>query len=105
MEQLKLCIDAGIFEKLINILQHDDMVVKNEAAWALSNSTSSANPEQFKILVDKGLIKGLGSVLTVKDVRMLAVALEGLGNILNCGAENFMNSDGENRFALLMEQE
>ena len=39
-----------------------------------------------------------------KDVRMLAVALEGIENVLACCQANFLNEDGENMFAIQMEQ-
>lgn len=104
-QQLQLCIDIGVVDKLVNLLQHDDLVVKNEAVWALSNCTASASPAQFRVLVDKGLIRALGSILVVKDVRMLAVALEGLDNTLNCGQQHYLNAEGENEFAILMEQD
>lgn len=81
------------------------MTVKNEAVWALSNCTASASPDQFQLLVNKGLIKALGSVLAVQDVRMLAVALEGLENTLSCGQKHFVNIEGENMFSIIMEQE
>jgi hypothetical protein len=100
-----MCIDVGAVDKLVHLLQHDDMVVKNEAIWALSNCTASADSTQFKILVDKGIIKALGCILQVKDVRMLAVSLEGLDNVLASGHEHFKNEDGDNTFAIIMEQE
>jgi hypothetical protein len=34
---------------------------------------------------------------------MLAVALEGLENVLACGQKYFLDANGENRFALIME--
>ena len=104
-EQLQHCIDIGIIDKLVQILQHDDITIKNEAVWALSNCTASANPQQFNTLVSKGLIKALGSILKMQDVRMLAVALEGLENTLACGEKHFKNENGENYFTILMEQE
>jgi importin subunit alpha-1 len=104
-EQLQLCIDHGIIDKLVEILQHDDLTIKSEAVWALSNCTASATPEQFNILVMKGMIKALGHILTTNDVRNLAVALEGLENTLTCGEKNFVNQDGENHFAIVLEQE
>jgi hypothetical protein len=64
------------------------MAVKNEAVWALSNCTASANPLQFNILVEKGLIKALGGVLQINDVRMLAVTLEGLDNTFQSGQKH-----------------
>lgn len=36
---------------------------------------------------------------------MLAVTLEGLENALNCGALHFTNENGENKFAMITEQE
>ena len=80
-------------------------MVKNEAVWALSNCTSSANPQQFKILVDKGIIKALGGILKHQEVKMLAVALEGLENVLSCGQKHYLDENGENTFSILMEQE
>ena len=35
---------------------------------------------------------------------MLAVALEGIENILACGQKNYCNPEGENQFAIQMEQ-
>ena len=84
---------------------NDDMQVKNEAVWALSNCTASANPIQFGILVEKGLIKALGNVLKVNDVRMLAVALEGLDNTLANGQKHHLDENNDNKFALVMEAE
>jgi len=81
------------------------MFIKQEAVWALSNCTASANPQQYNVLVQKGLIKALGSVLKINDVRMLTVALEGLENTLACGEKNYKNAEGDNMFSIIMEQE
>ena len=35
---------------------------------------------------------------------MLAVALEGLENTLKCGEMNFKDSEGQNQFAIILEQ-
>ena len=79
------------------------MTVKNEAVWALSNCTASATPPQFDILVQKGMLKALGGVLKVNDVRMLAVALEGLDNTLKCGQQHFIDQNGDNKFSISVE--
>lgn len=50
------------------------------------------------------MIQALGGMLKVNDVRMLAVALEGLDNILACGQKNFLNENGENRFGIVFEE-
>lgn len=56
-------------------------------------------------MVEKGLIKALGGILKVDDIRMLAVALEGLDNTLASGAKHHLDENGENKFVILMEQE
>lgn len=104
-QQVQICIDTGIVDKLIQILQHDELPVKAEAVWALSNTTASASPEQFNVLVQKGIMKALGLVLKLNDVKMLAVALEGLENILKCGQLHFHDENGENKFAIQMEMD
>ena len=50
------------------------------------------------------MIQALGEVFKCKDVRMLAVALEGIENILACGQNHFINQEGDNMFAIQMEQ-
>ena len=102
-EQIQGCIEVGIVDKLVHILEHDEMPVKNEAVWALSNTTAGASPDQFSALVDKGIIKALCSIFKLQDVKMLAVALEGIDNILECGEKNFTNESGDNQFAIMME--
>ena len=57
--------------------------------WAVSNSTAAATFEQFVTLVQKGILKALSSVLKMKEARILAVALEGIENILKSGSEHF----------------
>lgn len=61
------------------------MEIKKEAVWAVSNCTSGATIEQFHLLVEKGILKALASVLVMKEARILAVALEGIDNILKKG--------------------
>lgn len=84
-EQIQSCLNIGIIDKLIYLLINDELEIKKEAVWAVSNCTAGASAEQFKILVEKGILKALCSVLTIKDARILAVALEGIENILKAG--------------------
>jgi len=51
------------------------------------------------------MIRALGDVLKVQDVRMLAVALEGLDNTLGNGKQYHLNEAGENKFTIIMEQQ
>jgi hypothetical protein len=78
------------------LLIHDDLEIKKEAVWAVSNSTAGASPEQFAMIVEKGILKALVSVLNMKDPRILAVALEGIENVLKSGKEHFMMVSNSN---------
>lgn len=49
-------------------------------------------------------MKALGSMLTHKEPRILAVSIEGIENVLKVGKEHF-SQNGENQFAVLFEQE
>jgi UDP-2,3-diacylglucosamine pyrophosphatase LpxH len=55
----------------------------------VSNCTASATFHQFSVLVEKGIIKSLLATLKMQEARILAVALEGLDNILKVGKEHF----------------
>ncbi len=83
----------------------DDNEIKKEAVWAVSNCTASASFPQFATLVDKGIIKSLLATLKMQEARILAVALEGLENILRSGQEYCVKHGQENRFALVLENE
>lgn len=38
--QIQACIDLGIVDKLIHLLINDEIDIKKEAVWAVSNCTS-----------------------------------------------------------------
>jgi importin subunit alpha-1 len=78
-------MDIGLIDKMINLLLNDDIEIKKEAVWAVSNTTAGATFEQFISLVQKGILKALSAVLKMKEARILAVALEGIENILKSG--------------------
>ena len=84
------------------MLGKDDVDIKREAIWAVSNATSQATPDQFKKRVDKGIIGALCSVLSFQDARVLAVALEGLENILKDG-QVILDANGDNPYAMKLE--
>lgn len=102
--QIQSCIELGLIDKLINLLINDELEIRKEAIWAVSNCTSAATKEQYHYLVERGILKGLCSMLGLKEARVLAVALEGIENILNIGEQHYM-VNGENQYALVFEQE
>eukprot|EP00967_Tisochrysis_lutea_P121942 scaffold201384_cov18-Tisochrysis_lutea.AAC.1 len=81
-EQIQAVIDANLFPPLINMLSVAEFDIKKEAAWAISNATSGGSAEQIRQLVSYNCIRPLCELLTVNDVRIITVALEGLENIL-----------------------
>ena len=87
--QIQYCMDLGLVDKLINILTNDDVEIKKEAVWAVSNCTAGATFEQFVQLVQKSILPALTSVLKMKEPRVLAVALEGIENILKSGKQHY----------------
>ena len=98
--QIQAVIDQGIVPELIKLLSAE-IEVRKEAAWAISNATSGGTPEQIDFMVRLGTIKPLCDLLTVNDPRILAVALEGLENILKAGeALNYTNGGEDYRLQI-----
>ena len=100
-----MSLDSGIIDKLVNILLHDDVDVKKEAVWALSNSTQNAQPHQILEMVKRGILKALSEILKLNDNKSLIVAMEGIENVLKVGQEHFMNNaENVNEFVLELEK-
>lgn len=56
-EQIQAVLETNIFPLLIDILRQGDFKTRKEAAWAITNATSSGTAEQIKYLVkQKGMI-------------------------------------------------
>ncbi|KAL9648578.1 hypothetical protein ABK040_012237 [Willaertia magna] len=98
-DQIQAVIDANIIPPLIQILETAEFDVKKEAAWAISNATSGGTDDQIRYLVDRGCIKPLCDLLTTKDIKVVSVALEGLENILQSGANIADDQEGLNIYA------
>jgi importin subunit alpha-1 len=77
------------------MLKHDDIEIKKEAVWAVSNCTTCANVKLVELLVKQGLIEALVSVLRLQGVKMIAVALEGIDTLLKIGEDHY-KVNGEN---------
>lgn len=87
------------------MMQTGDMDIRLEASWAASNCTAGCNPKQITILVQKGTLKAIGSMMSSKESRTLMVLLEAVENILATAEKDFKDAEGYNQFALLMEAE
>jgi len=104
-DQIQQCLDMGVVDRLIVILLNDDSEIRKEAVWAVSNCTASANFVQYSALVEKGILRALCSVLRMNEARVIAVALEGIDNILKAGQEHYSHLGQENQFTIKLEVE
>ena len=86
-QQIQAVIDADVLPPLIQLLANAELAVRKEAAWVICNATSGGTPQQIKYLVQVGCIRPLCDLLVVADKKIIAVALEGLENILKVGDE------------------
>jgi len=84
-KQLDAAIKADLFQALVKVCLFDKDAVAREAAWALSNATTSDQPNVLQFLVHVGVVGALGKQLGCSQVRTLAVCLEGIENILAMG--------------------
>lgn len=104
--QIQAVIDANLIPPLINVLQNADFRTKKEACWGISNATSGglAEPNQIRYLVSQGVIKPLCDLLKSMDNKIIQVALDGLENILKVGEMDKEASQGQNPYALYVEE-
>merc|ERR1712151_1265449 len=98
-EQIQAVIDNNIIPPIIQLLANAEFDIRKEAAWAISNATSGGSPEQIKFLVQQGCIRPLCDLLSVNDVKIVTIALEGLENILKVGEEDTKTSGVHNQMA------
>ena len=86
-DQIQCVIEENLIEPLVEVLliEEEDLGVKKEAAWVISNATATGTPDQIKHLVTHGCIRPLCDLLGCPDAKVITVALEGLENILKTG--------------------
>ena len=80
-DQIQAVIDNNIIPPLIQLLTNAEFDVRKGATCAISNATSGGSPQQIKFLVQQGCIRPLCDLLTVNDVEIVTIALEGLENV------------------------
>jgi len=103
VEQIEAVIKHSLFEPVIQLMQRGEFDVKKEAAWAVSNATSGGSVEQI-YLVTLGVIPSLCDLLTLNNVKVILVALEGLENILKLGENDKAQTQGKNLYAIKVEE-
>jgi hypothetical protein len=78
-------INANIFPILYESLRANELEVRKEAVWAISNTATMGSREQIRYMVESGVIPPLCEVLTTYDAKIVAVGLEALQSILSLG--------------------
>jgi len=104
VEQIEAVIKNKLFEPVIQLMQRGEFDVKKEAAWAVSNATSGGSVEQIRYLVTLDIIPSLCNLLTLSNVKVIQVALEGLENILKLGENDKAHTQGKNLYAIKVEE-
>ncbi|KAK7571225.1 hypothetical protein V9T40_014829 [Parthenolecanium corni] len=103
-DQIQAVIDANIFPLLIDILSKAEYKTRKEAAWAITNATSGGTVDHIRYLVNQGCIPPLCELLTVPDVKIIQVALNGLENILRVGDQAAKLHSTVNPYAVIVEE-
>lgn len=104
VEQIEAVIKNKLFEPVIQLMQRGEFDVKKEAAWAVSNATSGGSVEQIRYLVTLDIIPSLCNLLTLNNLKVIQVALEGLENILKLGENDKVHTQGKNLYAIKVEE-
>jgi hypothetical protein len=93
--QLEALVSKNYLPKLVKVLDTDEMEIKKEAIWAVCNFTLCEKPELIKHNFDNHILETICSIIKYNEPKFIAVGLESLGHLLNCG-KLFPNSDGSN---------
>lgn len=93
--QLESIVSKGFLPRLNKILNDDDIEIKKEAIWAICNFSLCDKPELIKSNFDNNILEVICTIIKYNEPRFIAVGLESLGHLLNCG-KVFPNPDGSN---------
>jgi len=101
--QVEEIIKCNMLPILKNMIEYDDEEIRKEAVWAICNLTSTENKELAELIIKQGIIEAVCKSLSFNDPKIIAVSLEGLGNILNYG-KVFFNDQEHNPIVTRLEQ-
>lgn len=103
-EQISAVIDNNIIPPLVDLLRSASFDIRKEACWALSNLTSGGSDQQIRYLVSQGVIAPMVALFRSPDPKITMVALEGIANILRVGHKDSAKDNGDNKFAVYVEE-
>jgi len=88
-QQVQAVVEANLIPLIIQHLAKGEFLTQREAAWAISNMTISGNKNQIEYLVSQGVVEPMCNLLSVKDVQVIQVILDGLLNILKMSGKGY----------------
>ncbi|CAI2363397.1 unnamed protein product [Moneuplotes crassus] len=104
ISQISELIELGVIDKMIDLCHDDDHNIQREAGWAISNTTTLRDPDIVSEIVKSKGIEALCYLLKSKiDICTKCILLEGIRNCLDVGQQSLTNEEGENQFALIVE--
>ena len=79
-EHIQKLIDIKIFDPLIHLLISDDSsdACKQECAWAISNATNHATPQQIQYLLSRGIFPVMCNNLLLKEGNFIETCLQNI---------------------------
>ncbi len=80
--QIQSVIESDLIPLLIQTLANNELKVKREIAWAITNYTTHANTEQVLYLIKCQVIKPICDLLFNEDYLLIKILLDALYNIL-----------------------
>jgi len=96
--QIQLVKEEKLFPRLVQYMKGPDFELRREAAWGLSNATSSGSGDQIRNLVEEGIIEPMCELLSSSDPKLIMVALDALDNILKNGEREAKDKTGINPY-------
>lgn len=98
--QVQRVLETDIFSLIAEVLERGDFKSQKEAAWVITNTTTSGSPEQIVHIIDHfGVLKPFCNLLDAKDARTVKVVLTGLSNLFQL-AEKLGNAES---FSMMIE--
>ncbi|GFR13318.1 importin subunit alpha-3 [Trichonephila clavata] len=80
---------------IIHHLNKGEFQTQKEAAWTISNLTTSGTKAQVAYLVSQKVIPPLCNLLTVRDPQVIQVVLDGISNVLKLAGSQFFTIANE----------
>ncbi|CAI2363828.1 unnamed protein product [Moneuplotes crassus] len=103
-KHISVLIELGTIKKLIELAKTGEHEVQKEAAWAICNLIYCKDIKIIEEIAKKGGIEAICYILkNIVDTKIAVILLEGIIKCLEAGKRGFINENGENEFALIVD--